>query len=109
MTKGPIRIEQLSITQNIPETSYLLFVPNNGSKLERLPIDKLTNKVGESTEYTFSSPSDTWIINHNLGYVPVINITTIGGVEMDGDVHHVSTNQTIISFNAPVIGKVNVK
>lgn len=49
-------------------------------------------------------PSTTWTINHNLGFKPSVELFNSGSQEIDGDVVNTSTNQTIISFTAPVAG-----
>ena len=50
-----------------------------------------------------------WVVNHNLGR-PVLSVTleTVGGVEFDAEVHNVSDNQTVISFDAPIAGVVKI-
>ena len=48
--------------------------------------------------------SDTWTINHNLGYRPSVELLSDGGMEFYGDVLHVSANDVICSFLAPVSG-----
>lgn len=48
--------------------------------------------------------SDTWVINHNLNYKPVINLYSAGGVEMFGTVVHTNNNQVIVTFNTALIG-----
>lgn len=51
-----------------------------------------------------SSPSDTWLINHNLNFLPSVSLRSAGGVEMVADIVHVSVNQTVIHFVVPVAG-----
>lgn len=45
-----------------------------------------------------SSPDTVWTINHNLGRLPQVESFSVGGVQMFGDVLHVNTNQTTITF-----------
>jgi hypothetical protein len=54
--------------------------------------------------YTQSSASDLWVINHNLGYKPSIQTFTVGGLEVVGEVQHISTNQTNVEFISPLAG-----
>lgn len=51
-----------------------------------------------------SSASDTWTINHNLGYRPSVELRTVGGVEFNGDVTHTSDNQVVVSLTSPLAG-----
>lgn len=54
--------------------------------------------------YTQSQPSTTWVINHNLGYRPSVELLDGSSREIDGDVYHTTVNQTTILFNIPVAG-----
>jgi hypothetical protein len=55
-------------------------------------------------EHVQSSPSATWTINHNLGFLPPIALRTLGGVVFDAQITHVSNNQAIVSLATPVAG-----
>lgn len=66
---------------------------------------------GGSVRYQHSQAplSPSWIINHNLGVWPVsVTVLSVGGVEIDADVTHVSINQTIINFSAPTAGVARI-
>lgn len=54
----------------------------------------------------FLTPSKQWIVNHNLGWNPLIAVLSLGNVEVVADVHHVSEDQLIINFAAPFAGRV---
>lgn len=49
-------------------------------------------------------PSATWIINHNLGFKPDVYLTTLGGMEFQADVLHMSLNQTRVLALLPITG-----
>lgn len=53
-----------------------------------------------------SSASAEWIVNHNFGYKPVIDILDAADREIEADVIHISDNQTRVYFNQPKMGKV---
>jgi hypothetical protein len=57
-----------------------------------------------SFEYTQTSPSATWIINHDLGYYPIVRIF-VGNEEIQpaGIVHN-SIFQTTVTFTMPFVG-----
>lgn len=60
---------------------------------------------GSAYAFTQSSPSATWTINHNLGYhPPLIELTTLGYLQIEGQVQHVSVNQTVVNFNSAIAG-----
>lgn len=54
-------------------------------------------------EYPFTE-SLVWTINHNLGRRPQIRLLTVGGVEFDSYVQHVTDNQAVVTHNIPVAG-----
>lgn len=59
---------------------------------------------GAAYVYTQSSAAATWTINHNLGYVPSVELFDSGSQEIEADVLHPSANQTIIMFSMPTAG-----
>lgn len=54
--------------------------------------------------HTQSVASATWTINHNLGVNPVVSLYTVGGVEFDGQVTHITANQAVVSLVTSVAG-----
>lgn len=56
----------------------------------------------------FLSPSVEWLINHNLGYKPIVELFTTGGVEMQAAVIHTSVNQLLVQFNSPTAGSARL-
>jgi hypothetical protein len=59
---------------------------------------------GTSFEYQQPTPSTTWVINHNLGYRPTVELLDAGSQEIDGAVSHPSINQTIVTLNPATAG-----
>lgn len=59
---------------------------------------------GAAYVFTQSAPSSTWTINHNLGYVPSVEVFDSGSQEVDADVTHPTVNQTVILFTVPLSG-----
>lgn len=54
--------------------------------------------------HTQSIAGNIWTINHNLGFKPSVEILNAGGVEIEGEVTHISNNQTIINFTSALTG-----
>lgn len=52
--------------------------------------------------------ADAWTINHNLGRRPNVQIRTLGGVEVDAEVIHVSENQVSVYFEIPTAGVIEL-
>ena len=50
----------------------------------------------------------TWIINHNLGYEPNVQIYTTGGVMVVGEVVQTSLNQTVINLTVAMAGRARL-
>jgi hypothetical protein len=68
--------------------------------------------IGGSTlpyVHTQSTPSDLWTVNHNLGYRPVIEVLSDGGLVVEASVAHISNNQSQISFNTVQTGTVTAR
>ena len=55
-------------------------------------------------EHQQTTPSATWIVNHNLSFRPNVSTLTLGGVQMIGEHIHISTNQVNLYFDSPVAG-----
>lgn len=56
-------------------------------------------------EHVQDTPSAEWIINHNLGAEPIVTVLTVGGVEMEANVIHVSENQVRVYFASAQAGR----
>jgi hypothetical protein len=51
-----------------------------------------------------NSALDLWTINHNLGYKPSVQTFTVGGLEVLGEIQHISNNQVVVTFNTTLSG-----
>lgn len=60
--------------------------------------------AGVSYTHQQLAATTTWIINHNLGYRPAVELLDTGGQEIDGDIAHPSVNQTVITLNPATAG-----
>ena len=54
-------------------------------------------------EHTQSPAASTWVINHNLGFRPIVCVR-VGGMVVDVETLHFSTNQVRVYFAAPYAG-----
>lgn len=50
------------------------------------------------------TPDTTWVIDHNLGFKPAVEIIDQDGNEVDGEVSHLNINQLRIYFVTPLAG-----
>lgn len=62
-----------------------------------------TNKTIEYV-HTQSSASNTWTVNHNLGFNPSVQVFSAGGMLVDVEINHITVNQTQILFLTPFSG-----
>lgn len=60
--------------------------------------------AGPTYEYVQTAPATQWVINHNLGFWPSVELRTVGGMEFDAEVLHMSNNQVIVLNTLPVAG-----
>lgn len=81
---------------------------NVGGSITRINVNPVINidrrRIGD---YSFEQliPSDTWVINHNLGFVPGNElITDLNGNEIDGITKVIDDNTIEICFSEPVAG-----
>lgn len=55
--------------------------------------------------YTQASAATPWIVNHNLGVRPVIDIVDAGGSQVLAEIIHISNNQAKVYFASPATGQ----
>lgn len=54
--------------------------------------------------HTQTALSTTWIIDHNLGFLPSVELTNSFGIEFEAEVINVTVNRTIVQMNVPLSG-----
>lgn len=60
--------------------------------------------MAEVFEYSPPTAQAEWVLNHNFGRLPVVQVLSPGGLEVEAEVAHVSTNQARVYFNQPQQG-----
>lgn len=60
---------------------------------------------GAAFEFDQPTPSAEWIINHNLGWEPLVAVLSVGGEEVEAQVLHQSDNQVRVYFATPLAGR----
>lgn len=55
--------------------------------------------------YTNGAPSTTWVITHNLGLFPAVELVDNSGNVIYGDIHYDSANQITVTFADAEDGK----
>lgn len=72
-----------------------------------LQVHHLTTAGGSSSagfNFTQASPQLTWTINHNLGFRPAVELASVGGLLIFGQIQHTSVNQVLVTFNTAQAG-----
>jgi hypothetical protein len=57
----------------------------------------------QGVTFTQAIPSNSWTINHTLGYNPVVSVIVNGG-EVDAQIEYPNTTTVVITFGIPVAG-----
>lgn len=55
-------------------------------------------------QHTQVGAADTWVINHNFGYYPQVQVFSPGWVELDALILNLNINQTQVQFNSAQSG-----
>ena len=91
-----------------PDSRY--YVPNgNGTDIDEYITDKngLFRKVNPQKEYIHIQGvvSDTWNVNHELGYYPSVAVVDSSGSLVHGDIRYIDEDNIVITFSAGFSGK----
>lgn len=78
----------------------------------RLKVNEIISAVEDVLEagspvpfgFVQALPALTWIVKHDLGRRPMIQVFSAGGVEVEGSVTHLSDDQVRLDFNQPQAG-----
>jgi hypothetical protein len=73
--------------------------------LELLAYYKNEGSVNDATfTYAQTTPSNIWVVTHNLQKFPSVETVDLNLTEMEGEVVHISEDVLEIRFNNPVSG-----
>lgn len=86
------------------KSAYQVAVANGYIGTESQWLASLVGAGSASYNHTQSSASNTWVINHNLGYKPVVQVYSVGGAEVEAEILHSTINQVQVLFNASYAG-----
>lgn len=93
---------------DLPGTAGVVVVDTGDGTASRVSPAGFGGGGGGGANYlhTQSAASQTWTVNHNLGFRPGVSVRSPGGVEVDAEVTHTSVNQCVVAFSAPATGSV---
>jgi hypothetical protein len=97
-------INTVTITEDNGGTSVVL-VPITSTITAVTPGPQgPSGDIASGYHFTQSTASSTWTINHNLGYIPGVEVLDSGSQEIEADVSHLTINTTVIMFTLPTTG-----
>lgn len=97
-------VTQPQIIELVQETQTLVVNPSTGAVTVVSSGPVGPRGTGSGYSHTQASASDIWTINHNLGYRPSAQTFNVGGIEVLGEVQHISSNQLTVTFNTAIAG-----
>lgn len=59
-------------------------------------------------QFNQPTPAATWTINHNLGRTPMVQVFSVGGMELLAEIVNPTVNQTQVRFASPTAGYVRL-
>jgi hypothetical protein len=88
------------------KSAYEIALQNGYLGTEQQWIASLSANVKTNYTHTQQTPSYTWAIQHNLGYIPNIQTFDSAGSEVEGIITHVNINNSIINFDNAIFSGV---
>lgn len=68
-------------------------------------VDGTTQTFEVAYHHTQSLSSNTWVIEHNLGFYPNITTMDSAGTVVEGELQHLSKYRLRAIFSAPISGQ----
>lgn len=63
---------------------------------------------GAGYVHTQGTAVATWVIAHNLGYRPSVAVTSVGGIEVEAEVAHITNTLLEVRFATPYAGQARL-
>lgn len=107
-----VSVTSLEVTLTASETLRVVRVPTTHSiTVAGIGAQGPAGPPGASGDFSYdhtqSSASAQWIVNHNAGFRPDVEVRNSAGGVVGAEVLHVNVNQTWIMFSAPQIGSAH--
>ena len=79
--------------------------PNNITYPTTLAVVTLINQYGDKyVRYTQNTPSNVWVVVHNMGKRPAVVVTDSAGTTVEGQITYNDTNSLTIEFSVAFSG-----
>lgn len=63
---------------------------------------------GAGYVHTQGTAAATWVIAHNLGFRPSVAVTSVGGIEVEAEVAHITNTLLEVRFATPYAGQARL-
>ena len=93
-------ITTVPVASSVDTSNDKAFI-NQGDAIKQVSISAIISQAGGDKHYTYtqSIPSDTWVIQHNLGKCPDVTVVDSAGSEVIGDCEYTDTNSVTLTFS----------
>jgi hypothetical protein len=81
-------------------------IPGDEIHVVEVAQQGLPGAGGSAFTHNQSTPSNEWVVNHNLGVKPVAAVLDSGGNEVVAQILHMSDNQLRVYFATNQVGQV---
>jgi hypothetical protein len=97
------------LVEHLDEDEVVVALLLDDILVEVIPVG-VPGPPGVSGGYTHTqaTPATTWTIAHNLGYRPAVQCSTTGGLELLGEVLHLSADVCQVSFSVARAGSARL-
>lgn len=87
------------------ETIYLTLAPYGQGPEGPEGPEGPQGPPADTYEHTQASPATEWIVNHNFGRNPIVDVLSPGGIRVLTEIQHMTINQARVYFLSPQTGK----
>ena len=99
------KLEDLILTPETITDIEVIFASNIGPPGPPGSPGPPGGSSGSTHIFTQGSPTNVWVVLHNLGWYPSVTVVDTGGSVVEPDVHYDSEDQLTIKFGSPTTGK----
>ncbi len=95
------------LTMTSSSGARLVFAASKRLVLQLAPVIRASVGTGggaTSQQFNQPTPAITWTINHNLGRTPIVQVFSVGGMELLAEIVNLNVNQTQVRFASPTAG-----
>lgn len=106
-----LQIENESVVSGTVVDGHLILETREGEQIDAGVVEGPpgTSSAPLMFEQTFAVPTNPWVVNHDLGGLPVnVILLDNNGEEFIGDVTNQSTTQVTVEWASPTVGTIRL-